>query len=116
MVVNIVDVGWATSKSGCLPISGFCSAFISSVGNNNLQLTVCLSAHVCKNLILNFERTFLKQKAYSFFDDLSAGLVRSIYKFPSILSYLLYAVSYFNTYLWRGPYCIFKAVLSWDLY
>jgi hypothetical protein len=22
MVVNIVDVGWATSKSGCLPISG----------------------------------------------------------------------------------------------
>jgi hypothetical protein len=21
MVVNIVDVGWATSKSGCLPIS-----------------------------------------------------------------------------------------------
>ncbi len=23
MVVNIVDVGWATSKSGCLPISGW---------------------------------------------------------------------------------------------
>ncbi len=23
MVVNIVDVGWATSKSGCLPISAF---------------------------------------------------------------------------------------------
>jgi hypothetical protein len=22
MVVNIVDVGWATSKSGCLPITG----------------------------------------------------------------------------------------------
>ncbi len=23
MVVNIVDVGWATSKSGCLPITGW---------------------------------------------------------------------------------------------
>ncbi len=23
MVVNIVDVGWATSKSGCLPITGY---------------------------------------------------------------------------------------------
>jgi hypothetical protein len=36
MVVNIVDVGWATSKSGCLPISAlyaFSLAWLAAEGN-----------------------------------------------------------------------------------
>jgi hypothetical protein len=31
MVVNIVDVGWATSKSGCLPISGLIPSLVLAI-------------------------------------------------------------------------------------
>ncbi len=44
MVVNIVDVGWATSKSGCLPITG------------DSILVVALSLYYEKSLFFNFKK------------------------------------------------------------
>ncbi len=38
MVVNIVDVGWATSKSGCLPITGFTDMLPKTPSKNHSEL------------------------------------------------------------------------------
>jgi hypothetical protein len=46
MVVNIVDVGWATSKSGCLPISGSNHSKIAKAAAKNGHMVVDLTAGV----------------------------------------------------------------------
>jgi hypothetical protein len=52
MVVNIVDVGWATSKSGCLPISGSTNVLVRRNFQSFYTVHFSQTCKACSTLLI----------------------------------------------------------------
>ncbi len=116
MVVNIVDVGWATSKSGCLPISGCHPVLYSTIHlffrnklyfrlSFRMDLTCCSCFRLDFSYSLVFQNIFHLQNILwsplSFKEGFSSGTLFPYIRLqqPPFLSNILWYIPYKSWFL-----------------